>query len=178
MTFWTDSPSEPKGKLVVAFSDNKGSSVGVEFSSTTQKNATTIMGICASTLGGEAGKLVTSTSSSDTPSRSSGGGDNMETRLAVLEAEVSHIKNDVSDLKSKVSSIETTVNSVDKNIAVILEKLDGIKDSVSKKPSTDAVEKRISEAKLAIILSVPAIIAVGTAIYKAFMFFYHQNNPE
>ncbi|KAB8311825.1 hypothetical protein EH227_00905 [Rouxiella chamberiensis] len=98
----------------------------------------------------------------------------METRIAVLEADVAHIKKDVSDLKAKASSIETIVNSVDKNMAVVLERLDGIKESLSKKPSTDAVEKRISDAKLAIILTVPAIIAVGTALYKGAMFLYHQ----
>ena len=52
--------SERKGKLVVAFSNDDGASVGVEFASTTQKTATAIMGICASTIGDRTGRPVTS----------------------------------------------------------------------------------------------------------------------
>ncbi len=146
MTFWTDSPSEPKGKLVVAFSDNKGSSIGVEFSSTTQKSATTIMGICTSALGGEAGKLVTSTSSSDTSSRSSGGGDNMETRLSVLEAEVSHIKTDVADIKSDLKKMQTENSNLSRDVAVILQKVVDIDSNISKKPSSSEMIAAIASA--------------------------------
>lgn len=165
---------ERQGKLLVAYSNDDGSAIGIEFASTTQKAATAVFGICASSLGERTGRLVSFASSSDTLGNSTDGGDNMETRIAVLEADVAHIKKDASDLKDKASSIETIVNSVDKNMAVVLERLDGIKESLSKKPSTDAVEKRISDAKLAIILAVPAIIAVGTALYKGAMFLYHQ----
>lgn len=146
MTFWTDSPSETKGKLVVAFSDNKGSSIGVEFSSTTQKSATTIMGICTSALGGEAGKLVTSTSSSDTSSRSSGGGDNMETRLSVLEAEVSHIKTDVADIKSDLKKVQTETSNLSRDVAVILQKVVDIDSNISKKPSSSEMTAAIASA--------------------------------
>lgn len=146
MTFWTDSPSEHKGKLVVAFSDNKGSSIGVEFSSTTQKSATTIMGICTSALGGEAGKLVTSTSSSDTSSRSSGGGDNMETRLSVLEAEVSHIKTDVADIKSDLKKMQTENSNLSRDVAVILQKVVDIDSNISKKPSSSEMIAAIASA--------------------------------
>ncbi|HCR2229771.1 TPA: hypothetical protein ONE32_004058 [Enterobacter cloacae subsp. cloacae] len=98
----------------------------------------------------------------------------MERRIAVLETEVSHIKSDVSDLKKTASSIEGTVHSIDKNMAVIMVKLDNITDSLSKKPSTDAVEKKISDAKLAVLLGVPAIIAIGTGIYKAIAHFLNS----
>ena len=54
-----------------------------------------------------------------------GGGGDMEQRLAVLEAKVSHIESDVTELKN-------TVAVVDKNTAVILERLDGIKESLAK----------------------------------------------
>ncbi|WP_244370886.1 hypothetical protein [Rahnella sp. ChDrAdgB13] len=174
MTIGSASSLDRQGKLLVAYSNDDGSTIGVEFAATTQKVATAVFGICASTLGESTGRLVSSAASSDTLMKSTDGGDNMETRIAVLEADVAHIKKDVSDLKAKASSIETIVNSVDKNMAVVLERLDGIKESLSKKPSTDAVEKRISDAKLAIILTVPAIIAVGTALYKGAMFLYHQ----
>ncbi|AUZ72569.1 TPA: hypothetical protein MYO72_001612 [Citrobacter freundii] len=96
------------------------------------------------------------------------GGDNMEKRIAILEVEVSHIKQDVSEIKTAVSKIDTTANSLDKNMAVVLEKLSAIKDSLDKKPSADAVDKKISEAKLAVLLGVPGIIAIGTGLYKAF----------
>lgn len=174
MSLGTASPAEKQGKLLVAYSIDDGSTVGVEFSSASQETATAVFGICATTLAESTGRLVTSSSLGDTSGNSSGGGENMEKRLAVLDAEVSHIKLDVSDIKQKISSIEVTVNSVDKNMAVVLERLENIKESLSKKPSTDAIEKRISEAKLAVILTVPAIIAVGTALYKGIMFLYHH----
>lgn len=164
------------GNAVVTFtSEDVNLSMG--FESVTQQDAVVVMSALSCVSLKNTSVIVKDGSVVDNKDNTnlSDGGDNMETRLAVLETEVAHIKNDVSDLKSKASSIEATVNSVDKNIAVILEKLDGIKDSVSKKPSTDAVEKRISEAKLAIILSVPAIIAVGTAIYKGVMFLYNRS---
>lgn len=98
----------------------------------------------------------------------SDGGDNMDKRLAVLEAEVAHIKTDVSDTKRSVSSIETTVNTVDKNLAVIMVKLDNITEALSKKPSSDAVDKKISEAKLAQIIwtigSVLTIVSIASGI--------------
>ncbi|WP_232487477.1 hypothetical protein [Pectobacterium parmentieri] len=88
--------------------------------------------------------------------------------LARLEADSSHIKTGVSDLKKSVSSIEATVNSIDKNMAVIMVKLDGITNDLSKKPSTDAVDKKISDAKLSQIIwtisSVLAIVSIASGI--------------
>jgi len=57
-------------------------------------------------------------------------------------------------------------------MAAVLEKLDSIKQSLAKKPSIDAVEKRISEAKLALLLGVPALIAIGTTVYKLIAHIY------
>jgi hypothetical protein len=53
-------------------------------------------------------------------------------------------------------------------MAVVLEKLSSIKDSLDKKPSSDAIDRKITEASLQFLLGVPAIIAIGTGIYKAF----------
>jgi len=96
-----------------------------------------------------------------------GGGD-MERRLAVLETEVAHIKNDLSDLKKSVSAIENTANSIDKNMAVVLEKLGNISENLSKKPSSDAVDKKIAEAKIAQIIwtigSVLTIVSIASGI--------------
>lgn len=168
-------PSKKTGNLFVAYSDETGASVGIEFSSTTQERATAIMAICASSFGDRSGKLVTSSTSSDTNLKTHGGGDDMETRIAVLEAEVDHIKNDVSEIKSSVSRLSDTVVSLDKNTAIIMEKLSTIKDSLDTKPSTDAVDKKISNAKLAILGGVPTIIAIGTAIYKIVMHYYFKS---
>ncbi|MBL0775060.1 hypothetical protein JK332_25225 [Klebsiella michiganensis] len=85
----------------------------------------------------------------------------MDHRLAVLEAKVAHIESDVSELKS-------TVAVVDKNTAVILERLDGIKESLAKKPTSDSVDKKIAEAKVSQIIwtigSVLAIVSVASGI--------------
>ncbi|WP_254245580.1 hypothetical protein [Klebsiella michiganensis] len=90
----------------------------------------------------------------------SGGGE-MEQRLAILEAKVSHIESDVTELKN-------TVAVVDKNTAVILERLDGIKESLAKKPSSDSVDKKIAEAKVSQIIwtigSVLTIVSIASGI--------------
>lgn len=166
--------SSTEGKLLIAYSDKSGSTVGLEFTSVASEQATFLMGACTVAASGKHKRIVTSTPMSNThsiESNTGSGGNDMEKRIAVLEADVAHIKGDVSEIKSSVSSLNATVISLDKNMAVALEKLSGIKDSIDKKPSTDAVEKRIAEAKLAILLGVPAIIGVGTAIYKVIAHF-------
>ncbi|MGC0994726.1 hypothetical protein [Pantoea agglomerans] len=94
-----------------------------------------------------------------------GGGDMLEPRIARLESDVSYIRRDIDELKSDVKSVS-------QSMIIALERLETIKESLNKKPSTDAVDKKISEAKLAVLLGVPAIIAVGTGIYKAFQHFF------
>lgn len=95
-----------------------------------------------------------------------GGGSNMlEPKVAKIESDVACIRRDVDDLK-------TDVKSIDRNVIMVLERMEAIKESLSKKPSSDAVDKKISEAKLAVLLGVPAIIAIGTGIYKVVMHFY------
>lgn len=101
-----------------------------------------------------------------------GGGSVIEARVAKLEADVEHIKTDVSELKMTMLKVEGTVSSIDKNLAVLIEKISGLKESVDKKPSSDAMDKKISDAKLSILLGVPAIIAIGTATYKLAMHFF------
>jgi len=94
-----------------------------------------------------------------------GGGNMLEARVAKLESDVSYIRRDVDELKNDVKSI-------DRNMITALERLESIKDSLAKKPSTDAVDRKISEAKLAVLLGVPGLIAVGTAAYKLIMHFF------
>ncbi len=90
----------------------------------------------------------------------------MEKRIAILEVEVAHIKKEVAEIKATVSNIDGNVNSIDKNMALVLEKLSTIKETLDKKPSIESVDRKISDAKLAVLLGVPAIVAIGTAIYK------------
>jgi len=172
MTAYRKQASKGEGKITVGFSDKSGSSVAIEFSSTTQENATAVMGICASTLGSKPDRVVTSDELGNTSSIHIGGGGSMDKRLSVLESEVAHIKGDVFEIKKSVSAVEKTVNSVDKNMAVLMVKIDNITDSLSKKPSSDAVDKKISDAKFAILLGVPAIIGIVTAVAKAIQYFY------
>ena len=89
-----------------------------------------------------------------------GGGDNMlEARVAKLEADVSYIRRDVDELRIDAKAIS-------QNMIIALERLESIKTALDKKPSTETVDKKISDAKLAIILGVPTILAIVTGIYK------------
>lgn len=88
-----------------------------------------------------------------------GGGDMLEARVARLEVDVNYIRRDVDELK-------TDVKSINQNMIVALERLESIKENLNKKPSADTVDKKISDAKLAVLLGVPTIIAIGTGIYK------------
>ena len=136
--------SERKGKLVVAFSNDEGSSIGVEFASTTQKTATAIMGICASNIGDRTGRLVTSSSSSDNLENPSDGGDNMEKRLAVLEAEVAHIKSGIAEIKEDTRKISFDATEAKRDTAVLLQKSLDFDASLSKKPSVDYFDAKFS----------------------------------
>lgn len=94
-----------------------------------------------------------------------GGGNMLEARVAKLESDVSYIRRDVDELKIDVKSIST-------NMTIVLERLSSIKDSLANKPTIDAVDKKISDAKLAVLLGVPAIIGIATGIYKLVIHFY------
>lgn len=87
----------------------------------------------------------------------------MPEKVAKLESDVAHIKRDVDELK-------TDVKAIDKNMITILARLDSIKESLTNKPSSDAVDRKISDAK--VLLGVPAIIAAGTGLYKLSMYFF------
>lgn len=83
----------------------------------------------------------------------------LEARVAKLESDVSYIRRDVDELRVDVKTIS-------QNMTIAIERLDSIRTSIDKKPSTEAVDKKISDAKLAVLLGVPGIIAIGTGIYK------------
>ncbi|WP_233443219.1 hypothetical protein [Enterobacter asburiae] len=94
-----------------------------------------------------------------------GGGNGMlEARVAKLESDVGYIRRDVDELRADVRLIN-------QNMTVALERLEAIRLSLDKKPSTDIVEKKIADAKLTILLGVPAIIAIGTGLYKYLQYY-------
>lgn len=88
-----------------------------------------------------------------------GGGTMLEARVAKLEAEISYIRRDVDELR-------TDAKSISQNMIIAIEKLENIKATLDAKPSADAVDNKISKAKLTILLGVPAIMTVITGIYK------------
>nr|WP_239670407.1 hypothetical protein [Pantoea vagans]DAL13943.1 MAG TPA_asm: hypothetical protein [Caudoviricetes sp.] len=146
------------GNLVVTFSNDEGSTVGVEFSSTTQQTATAIFGVCASAIGSGTGRLVSSTSPGDTEVNSTDGGDNMETRIAVLEADVAHIKNDIASIREDTRKISSDATDAKRDTAVLLQKSVDFDASLSKKPSVDyfdakfaGLETKISDVKVWIL---------------------------
>ncbi|EAM5123253.1 hypothetical protein EI268_16685 [Salmonella enterica] len=83
----------------------------------------------------------------------------LEARVAKLEADISYIRRDIDELKIDVKSIS-------QNMTIALERLESIKTSLDKKPSTDTVDKKISDAKLAVLLGVPTLIGIMTGLYK------------
>ncbi|MCJ4332702.1 hypothetical protein LNV93_01670 [Klebsiella pneumoniae] len=87
------------------------------------------------------------------------GGYMLEIKVAKLETDVGYIKRDIDELRADVKTIS-------QNMAIAIERLDNIRTSLDKKPSTDTIDRKIADAKLAILLGVPAIIAIGTGIYK------------
>ncbi|EPG4500521.1 MULTISPECIES: hypothetical protein [Citrobacter freundii complex] len=88
-----------------------------------------------------------------------GGGNMLEARVAKLEADISYIRRDVDELRIDAKSIS-------QNMTIALERLESIKASLDKKPSTETVDKKISDAKLAVLLGVPTLIAIMTGLYK------------
>ncbi|MDH1086346.1 hypothetical protein N5C79_07600 [Pantoea brenneri] len=137
-----------RGNLAVTYSNDEGGVVGVEFSSTTQQAATAIFGICASAMGEGTRKLVSSASSGDTKKNTPDGGDNMERRIAVLEADVAHIKSDVAELKSDQKLLVTGVADLKSDVKVMIQQLTDISSKLSEKSSKDNVDTKVGEIKI------------------------------
>lgn len=152
------------GKLAVACAMIRASAFAVGLQGTSRPDATT----CSD---GSVGAmtyppLVSACFKGNDKGKSPNGVEHMEKQLAVVETDVAHVKMDISDLKKSVSTTEFTLNAMDKHLAIVVERLDSIKNTLATTPTTEAVEKRIADARLAIILAVPAIIAAGAALYK------------
>lgn len=138
-----------EGKLLIAYSDKNGSTIGIEFSAVASSQATLLMGACSVAASDKEKRIVSSSAIDDTEiiqTATNDGGDDMEKRLAVLETEVSHIKSDVSDLKTDVKKIASDVASVQRDMAVVLQKVIDIDKGLSEKPSTGAMTGAIASA--------------------------------
>ncbi|POX30815.1 hypothetical protein C3463_07460 [Serratia marcescens] len=70
----------------------------------------------------------------------------METRIAVIEASVGHIKADITTLKDDIGNTKADISDVKRDVAVILQKLVDIDTNLSKKPSTSEVSAAIAAA--------------------------------
>lgn len=71
----------------------------------------------------------------------------METRIAVLEAEVGHIKHDVSDIKSEIKGIATNTSNATSDIKVMLQKLIDIDANLTTKAGKDFVTAKVDGVK-------------------------------
>lgn len=138
-----------EGRLLIAYSDKSGGTVGVEFSAVASSQATLLIGACSVAASDKPKRIVTSAVIDDTDiiqTSTNDGGDDMEKRLAVLETEVSHIKSDVSELKADVKQIASDVASIQRDMAVVLQKVIDIDKGLSEKPSTSAMNGAIASA--------------------------------
>ncbi|KKF38180.1 hypothetical protein SY86_00110 [Erwinia tracheiphila] len=77
-----------------------------------------------------------------------GGGDNMEKRLAVLEAEVSHIKTDITEIKADQKNLISGMADIKADVKVLIQKIVDIDDKVATKASEDFVEKKAGHIKI------------------------------
>ncbi|HGH7261658.1 TPA: hypothetical protein ACHQNL_001376 [Serratia marcescens] len=134
---------------MVAFVDQEGKNVGVKFSSVAASEAHLVFQACATVLNGRKSRVVTAEAIGDnryTTTTTTDGGDNMETRIAVIEASVGHIKADITTLKDDVGNTKADISEVKRDVAVILQKLVDIDTNLSKKPSTSEVSAAIATA--------------------------------
>lgn len=158
-----------EGILGVSFMNSEGS-LNQFFSSVSQHDACSVFASCVGISSGLTPMLASKRHKDDTKFiiSSSDGGDDMEQRLSILETKVSHIEAGVSDLKASLSKIDTTLSSIDKGFAVMSSNIENISCSISKMPTSDSIDKKISEAKVSQILwtigSMLTLISIATGI--------------
>ncbi|WP_323837177.1 hypothetical protein [Photorhabdus africana] len=76
-----------------------------------------------------------------------GGGDMLEARVAKLESDVEHIKATMSDVKADLKSVISDVGTMKTDVAVIMQKLDVINNTLSKKPSEEQLNARLTKSE-------------------------------
>lgn len=64
-------------------------------------------------------------------SRRGGGGGDMESRVARLEASVENIQSNMSDAKSDIRLLTSDVSDIKTTLAVLVQKIDGVTNSIS-----------------------------------------------
>lgn len=78
-----------------------------------------------------------------------------------MDQNLTDIDGDFSCIKSDLKEVKTTLASIDKNIAVVLERMESIKDVLEEKPTTDAIGKKISEAQVfQVVLTIGSVLAI------------------
>ncbi|EJI5002495.1 hypothetical protein OEE08_004932 [Escherichia coli] len=164
-----------EGKLVIAYSDKNGSTVGLEFSSVASSQATLLMKACSVAASDKEKRIVTSVVMDDTEiiqTTSDDGGDDMDKRLAVLEAEVAHIKSSMAGIKEDTQKISSDSTDAKRDTAVLLQKSLDFDASLSKKPSVDyfeakfsALETKIADVKVWMLGVLLASLAMPTIFF-------------
>ncbi|AKL09765.1 hypothetical protein AB184_30755 [Klebsiella oxytoca] len=107
------------------------------------------MGACSVAATGKEKRIVTSAVIDDTEiiqTASGDGGDDMDTRIALLESDVARIKGDISDIKTNNQKLSSDTADIKKDVAVILQKMVDIDEKLSKKPSNSEMSTAITSA--------------------------------
>jgi hypothetical protein len=90
-----------EGKLLIAYSDQSGSTVGLEFSAVASSQATLLMGACSFAASDKQKRIVTSVGMDDTKiiqTSTEDGGDDMEKEYRFLKLKLPTSK-DVTEIK-------------------------------------------------------------------------------
>jgi len=151
------------GIVSLSFSGENGSFR--QFFSSSQEDAVSIFAACLHVSEASTPLLVSAPHMDDIVCNKpiTGGGDNMEKRLAVLEAEVSHIKADITEIKSDQRNLISGMADIKADVKVIIQKVLDINGKISTKASEDFVEKKAGQIKiwmlglLLVSIAMPAI---------------------
>lgn len=140
------------GTAIVTFSSNEVN-MSMGFDAVPTHYAASVMTALATVSNGKTPVVVKNPSVVDntTINNSSDGGDDMDKRLVVLEAEVAHIKSSIAEIKEDTRRISSDATDAKRDTAVILQKSLDFDASLSKKPSVDYFDAKFSglETKIA-----------------------------
>lgn len=161
------------GTAIVTFSSNEVN-MSMGFDAVPTHYAASVMTALATISRRSTPVVVKSPSVVDntTIHNSSDGGDDMDKRLAVLEAEVAHIKSSMAEIKEDTRNISSDSTDAKRDTAVLLQKSLDFDASLSKKPSVDyfdakfsALETKIADVKVWILGVLLASFAMPTIFF-------------